>query len=148
MKTLYTFKGEVGGEIFDISLKKPNRSEMEDISIFEAAMKSKLMNLGVQTRAAVDKYYADNCDGAMTHEDEVAAQAVQQELDQKREELLTSVGEESTESRSELYGEITRLEEKVRQFNEYYSAIYDDTVEVKARNKTIDYAFLNFSLLS
>ena len=65
------------------------RSEMEDLEIFQAAIKSKLMNMGVQTRAAVDKYYMDNCDGAMTKGDEYEITKLRQKLVQKEEELLT-----------------------------------------------------------
>ena len=147
MKKLYTFKGEIGGKTFDFGLKKPNRSEMEDLEIFQAAIKSKLMNMGVQTRAAVDKYYMDNCDGAMTKGDEYEITKLRQKLVQKEEELLTSVGDKNKDSRIKLYEEINKLSEEIRNFNEYYSAIYDDTVETKARNKSIDYAFLNFSLI-
>ena len=147
MKKLYTFKGKIGEETFDFGLKKPNRVEMEDLEIFQAAIKSKLMNMGVQTRAAVDKYYMDNCDGAMTKGDEYEITKLRQELVRKEEELLTSVGDENKEARIKLYEEINKLSDKIRNFNEYYSAIYDDTVETKARNKAIDYAFLNFSLI-
>jgi len=147
MKKLYTFKGKIGEETFDFGLKKPNRSEMEDLEIFQAAVKSKLMNMGVQTRAAVDKYYMDNCDGAMTKSDESEITKLRQKLVGKEEELLTSAGDENKDNRIKLYNEITQLSEKIRNFNEYYSAIYDDTVEIKARNKSIDYSFLNFSLI-
>ena len=147
MKKLYTFKEKIGEEIFDFGIKKPNRSEMEDLEIFQAAIKSKLMNMGVQTRAAVDKYYMDNCDGAMTKSDEQEVTKLRQQLIQKEEELLSSAGDEAKDKRIALYEEITKLSEQIRNFNEYYSAIYDDTVEVKARNKSIDYSFLNFSIL-
>ena len=147
MKQLYTFKGKIGEETFDFGLKKPNRSEMEDLEIFQAAIKSKLMNMGVQTKAAVDKYYMDNCDGAMTKGDEYEITKLRQKLVRKEEDLLTSTGDENKDTRIKLYEEINKLSDQIRNFNEYYSAIYDDTVETKARNKSIDYAFLNFSLI-
>ena len=147
MKKLYTFKGKIGDKIHDFGLKKPTRTEAEDVEIFSAAILSKFMARGVQTRAAVDKYYEDNCDGVMTKDDEKKVIKLRQELLQKEDELLSNVGDKNKEKRIELYNEITELTEKIRNFNEYYSSIYDNTAEIKARNKAIDYCFLNFSLI-
>ena len=147
MKKLYTFKGKIGEETFDFGLQKPNRTQMEDVEIFYSAILSKYMSRGVQTRAAVDKYYADNCDGAMTKDDEKEVIKLRQKLLEKEDELLSNVGDKNKEKRIELYTEITELTEKIRNFNEYYSTIYDNTAEIKARNKAIDYCFLNFSIV-
>jgi hypothetical protein len=147
MKKLYTFKGKIGEDVHEFGLKKPNRTEVEDIEIFYSAMLSRFMSRGVQTRAAVDKYYADNCDGAMTKDDEKTVYKLRQQLAEKEDELISSVGKEKKDERVRLYTEIMELTEKIRNFNEYYSSIYDNTAEIKSRNKTIDYCFLNFSLI-
>lgn len=145
MKELYKFTDKLGEVEHTFTLKKPSRTEMEEIEIFYAAMLSKLMNQGVQTRAAVDKYYADNTKGAMTKEDEKEIIRLRRELLVKEEELITSATDK--EKRLGLYQEVSDITEKIRNYNSYYSGIYDNTAENKARDKTIDFCFLNFSYL-
>ena len=145
MKKLYSFKGKIGDQTFDFGLKKPSRTEMEDIDIFYSAILSKLMSQGVQTKAAVDKYYADNVGGAMTKDDEKEVVKLRRDLIKKENELIEKSIKQ--EDKLKLYSEITELAEKIRTFNEYYAPIYDNTAEIKSRNKTIDFEFLNFSLI-
>jgi hypothetical protein len=145
MKELYKFKVKNGEKEVNFILKKPTRTEIEDVEIFYASVLSKYMNMGIQTRAAVDKYYADNTDGAMVKEDEKEMIRLRKELFQKEEELLQSATDK--DARLKLYQEITEITDKIRNFNNYYSSIYDNTAEVKARNKTIDFCLLNLSYI-
>jgi hypothetical protein len=101
------------------------------------------MSQGVQTRAAVDKYYADNVGGAMTKDDEKEVVKLRRKLIEKENQLVEKAIKQ--EDKLKLYSEIVELQEEIRKFNEYYAPIYDNTAEIKARNKTIDYEFLNFS---
>jgi len=143
MKKLYEFKDKLGDKEITFVLKRPTRSENEEIEIFSAAMLSKLMNMGVQTRAAVDKYYADNTDGAMSKEDEKEYFNLQKELVAKEEELIKSATDE--EKRKSIYVDVVEIQEKIRNFTTRYSEIYDNTAEVKTRDKTIDFCLLNYS---
>lgn len=149
MKTLYKFTDKLGDKEYAFALKKPSRSEMEEIEIFSAAILSKMMNMGVQTRAAVDKYYADNTDGAMSNDDEKEVIKLKKELIEKEEKLITTSGDDdiSKDKKVSLMLEIHEITEKIRNYNQLYSAIYENTAEVKARNKTIDFCFLNFSCI-
>lgn len=143
MKKLYEFKDKLGDKEITFVLKKPTRSDMDEVQIFGAAMLSKLMNMGVQTRAAVDKYYADNTDGAMTKEDEKEYFNLRKDLVTKEEELIKSSTNEK--KRLDLYVEVVDIQEKIRNFTTRYSEIYDNTAEIMTRDKTIDFCFLNYS---
>lgn len=147
MKKLYWFKDKIGEEVFEFGIKKPTRTEVEELDIFHSAIFSKYMQMGVQTRAAVDKYYLDNCEGALTKEDSKEMFRLREELSKKSEELYRASGEKEGDKRVALYQEIADISEKIRKYNEYYSHIYDNTAENKARNKTIDFAFLNLSVV-
>lgn len=143
MKEIYSFKEKLGEKEYNIILKKPSRVESEEIEIFHAAIMSAYMNAGVQTIASVDKYYSDNVGGPMPKTDEKELIELRRQLYKKEEELIkATIGEED---KMKLYQEIVDLNEKIRSFNSYYSQIYENTAETKARNKTIDFCLLNFS---
>lgn len=143
MKELFSFKDKLGEEEIEFGLIKPNRSERDDVDIYYAAMLSKLMNMGVQTKASVDKYYADNGDSALPKKDQSYYFKLQKDLADYQEEIIR-VGKDK-ERKLDLYIKISEIQEQMRKFTSYYSAIYDNTAEVKARDKTIDFCMLNFS---
>lgn len=143
MKEIYSFKEKKDDKEYTIILKKPSRTETEEIDIFHAAIMSTYMNAGVQTRASVDKYYSDNVGGPMPKSDERDLIELRKKLYQKEEELIKAAINEK--DKMELYKEIMDINEEIRSFNSYYSQIYENTAEIKARNKTIDFCLLNFS---
>ena len=143
MKQMFSFKDKLNGEEIEFSLVRPNRSEKEDIEIYYASMLSKLMNMGVQTKASVDKYYSDNGDSALPKKDQSYYYDLQKKLASYQEEIIR-VGND-TDKKLELYIKISEAQENMRKFTSYYSVIYDNTAEVKARDKTIDFCMLNFS---
>ena len=53
----------------------------------------------------------------------------------------------NSEKKFELYAKIVQIQEDMRKFTSYYSAIYDNTAEIKARDKTVDFCMLNYSYL-
>lgn len=146
MKELFSFKVKNGEEEYRFILKKPTRTEAEEVEIFNASTLSYLMNAGVQTRAAVDKYYLDNSDGVMPKQDEKQIIKLRKELALKEEQLLQSSLKDK-DVKENLLQEIYDISDKIRSYNSYYSEIYDNTAEIKARNKTIDYCLLHFSYL-
>ena len=143
MKQLFSFKDKLGEEEYTFILKKPTRTESEEVDIFHSAIMSAYMNAGVQTRASVDKYYADNVGGAMPKEDEKELILLRKKLYEKEEQLIKKAI--NSEEKVSLYEEIMEINEKLRSFSSYYGQIYENTVEVKARNKAIDFCMLNFS---
>lgn len=143
MKEMFSFKDKLNGEEIEFSLGRPNRSEKEDIDIYYASMLSKLMNMGVQTKASVDKYYSDNGDSALPKKDQSYYYDLQKDLASYQEEIIR-VGNDK-DKKLELYIKIAEAQENMRKFTSYYSVIYDNTAEVKARDKTIDFCMLNFS---
>lgn len=143
MKELYSFKDRNGEEEYTFILKKPTRTESDEVDIFHAAIMSAYMNAGVQTKASVDKYYADNVGGAMPKAEEKELMLLRKKLFEKDEQLLKKAI--NSEDKSELYQDILKINEELRSFSSYYGQIYENTAEVKARNKTIDFCLLNFS---
>ena len=142
MKTLYTFTREFEGKKYKFEMKKPSRSEADDINIFDAAILAKYMNAGVQTEASINKYYADNTDGAMTKDDEKEMAKLRKNLIKKEENLIA---ESDADKKRSLMVEIHDISERIRDFNRFYSGIYDKSAETMTRNKVIDFIFLNLS---
>ena len=143
MKKLFSFKDKNNEKEYEFTLKQPNRTEREEIEIYYAAMLSKLMNMGVQTKASVDKYYADNSDTAVPKKDQSYYFNLQKDLAQYQEDLIRE--KSSSDKKFEIYAKIVQIQEDMRKFTSYYSAIYDNTAEVKARDKTVDFCMLNYS---
>lgn len=143
MKKLFSFKDKNNGKEYEFALMQPNRTEREEIEIYYAAMLSKLMNMGVQTKASVDKYYADNSDTAVPKKDQSYYFNLQKDLARYQEEVIKETS--NSDKKFELYAKIIRIQEDMRKFTSYYSAIYDNTAEVKARDKTVDFCMLNYS---
>jgi hypothetical protein len=143
MKKLFSFKEKNKDKEYEFTLKQPNRSEREEIEIYYAAMLSKLMNMGVQTKASVDKYYADNSDTAVPKKDQSYYFNLQKELAKNQEDIIRESS--ASEKKFEIYAKIIQIQEDMRKFTSYYSAIYDNTAEVKARDKTVDFCMLNYS---
>ena len=145
MKKLFSFKEKNKDKDYEFTLKQPNRTEREEMEIYYAAMLSKLMNMGVQTKASVDKYYADNSDTALPKKDQTYYFNLQKELAESQEKLIRE--KSNSEKKFELYAKIVQIQEDMRKFTSYYSAIYDNTAEIKARDKTVDFCMLNYSYL-
>jgi len=143
MKKLFSFKDKNNEKEYEFALKQPNRTEREEIEIYYAAMLSKLMNMGVQTKASVDKYYADNSDTAVPKKDQSYYFNLQKDLAQYQEDLIRE--KSNSDKKFEIYAKIVQTQEDMRKFTSYYSAIYDNTAEVKARDKTVDFCMLNYS---
>lgn len=143
MKKLFSFKDKNNEKEYEFTLKQPNRTEREEIEIYYAAMLSKLMNMGVQTKASVDKYYADNSDTAVPKKDQSYYFNLQKDLAQYQEDLIRE--KSNSDKKFEIYAKIVQTQEDMRKFTSYYSAIYDNTAEVKARDKTVDFCMLNYS---
>jgi len=143
MKKLFSFKEKNNEKEYEFALKQPNRTEREEIEIYYAAMLSKLMNMGVQTKASVDKYYADNSDTAVPKKDQSYYFNLQKDLAKYQEDLIRE--KSNSDKKFEIYSKIIQIQEDMRKFTSYYSAIYDNTAEVKARDKTVDFCMLNYS---
>ena len=143
MKKLFSFKDKNNEKEYEFALKQPNRTEREEIEIYYAAMLSKLMNMGVQTKASVDKYYADSSDTAVPKKDQSYYFNLQKDLAQYQEDLIRE--KSNSDKKFEIYAKIVQIQEDMRKFTSYYSAIYDNTAEVKARDKTVDFCMLNYS---
>ena len=151
MKELYRFTETIDGKELSFILKKPSRTEVEDSQVFEAAAMSKFMNQGLQTRAVVDKYYADNSpEGIVSKADEKRIVKLRQDYALKYEKLSTfsGSGKKANEKRAELYEQVEGIERELQELTSYYATIYDNTADVKARNKKIDFDFLNLSYIA
>lgn len=152
MKKLFSFtdKDENGVE-YTFFVKKPSRTEREDLDIYHSAQYSRLIRKGVATIAQIDKANQDQVGSTlvMPKREESEANRIQQEIAAKRNELfdlkIGSEKEENKEKIEKILLEIDELTRKSAKFSDYYLNAYEKSAEYKARNKAIDYALLFFS---
>lgn len=147
MKTLYSFKDKLNEDTYEFILKRPSRSDAEEIEIFFASTLSYLMGRGIQTRAAVDKYYLDKHGGAIPKEQEKYYNDLKFKLYEKERELvkISTTDKAEKEKVESLLREYNELTDKLRTLEAGFGELYNNTAEIITRNKTVDYCLLNFS---
>lgn len=164
MKELYTFKldkdkeveifesCEINGETVEVKkkitqatpvkfvIKKPNRSELEDIELQYDVEFSKLVKAGVLTRAMIYKQYAEQ-GGIWTREEEGTRNKLMKEYGIKLQAYHNKIKPDTVidDEMLEMAHELAKLEEDINKYQSVEESLYGNCADQKARNKVINY---------
>lgn len=154
MKRLFTFeevnKKEEKETIYRFILKQPSRQDREDIDIQYAAYLSKMISLGLLTKAGLVQY-DENTGGVLSKSNAKKINDLYWKFAQKSNEVTKAELEPKTPANDEklakLYAEIAEIKKEVLDFESFHNSVFENCAEVKARNKTIEYAALQLTYL-
>lgn len=136
---------------YRIILKKPSRLETEEAELVYGVEWSKAIKSGILTKPMLAKIYADS-GGYLSQDDagEYVDLLNAYSLAQSEKKLLYLKDELSEEEKlkdENLTKEIGRLFVLINDFEQNKSKIFDETAEVRARNKTIQWLALNLTYI-
>lgn len=143
---LVTVKKKVKTELpVKLFIKKPSRSELEEIEFEYDKEWARLMRAGLLSRAMLEKQILEQ-GGVLTDGERKTRLEIAKDLSSKiteYEELLTEEGRD--EERVKTLGqEIIDLQISLQSFHSVEESIYNNCAETKARNKTVNYILANF----
>lgn len=157
MKEIYSFKKTKGeGEnsvIYEFIMKKLSRSDKDDIDTQYATYLSKMIQAGILTKAAMIQY-DESTGGKLSKDNAKYIQELYTDIAERTKQLtrieLENTGEKSDKVKEEIRSlneEIGIIQRSIIDFESFHSSIFDNSAEVKARNKTIEFCVLNYSYI-
>ena len=123
------------------AIKKPNRALYEAGELFYSVELSKMIQAGMLTKTLLAKRFADD-GGTLTKHDQEHYAKLYSQLHMKETEIQRLQLEEGSAKKrakklQQLIIEITSIRQDLVEFESTQSALFDQTAEHKARNKTI-----------
>lgn len=152
MKELYSFsylEKEKGKEDVSVRviLKKPNRREKEAIEEHFAVWLSKFINKGVLTKAGLIQHN-ETTGGVLSESNTKYISKLYADLAKVQSELTKMELEEKAKDETrerELNIELANLRKEIIEFESFHNSVFDNTAEVKARNKAIQYCVIEMT---
>jgi hypothetical protein len=131
-----------------IAIQKPNRKLYENAERFYAVQIADFIKAGLLPYSLVQKRYA-NDGGPLSEPEKEYLIKLKEEAAKLEHEYFTIVGEgkEFTDRRNELLIKINNINAEVSNIQNGYADIFENTAEMKARNKTIEWWVLNLSFI-
>lgn len=130
----------------NVILKKPSRKEVEEADTVWAVEFSDAVKKGIVTKAMLAKYYNDAGGFISKKESEEYLEMLERssslQSEYKLAQLKTNPDEEKLK---DISLRLTEFFYKIQQFESRQSQIFDQTAEVRARNKTIQWLVINLT---
>lgn len=130
-------------------IKKPNRGLFEEAELFYAVKLSEGIRAGLLTRALLSKRYENDGGPLSQTEIEKFGELYSEFFDKQRELQKLVAKTDQTEEDKKRVAELSILQEssreKLQQFEMDQASLFDQTAEVRARNKTILWWILNLA---
>jgi len=129
-----------------IAILKPRRNLYESAEIFYAKKIADFMREGLLAYSLVQKRYA-NDGGALSEPEKQLIEDLRDEVTKCKNEYFAfdnaDVSEETNTKKNELLVRINDVNSKLSSIENAYADIFDNTAEVKAKNKTIEWWVLH-----
>ena len=138
--------------VFNIHLKRPNRSELEDGDMFYSLELNKYIKMGLLTKAMLAKQYGNQ--GGMWSEKEQKMYAEllfkmhKKQIEVQQFSILGDNGKLSARQKEKLENSTREMSETKRELTEYemiQNSLFDHTADIKARNRAIMWYILHLS---
>lgn len=156
MNKLYSFrktKIEDGKRIdYQFVVRKPSREEREMGRVIFAREKFNAIKAGMPTAAMVTKHYSDQgTESILTNKEEKDYIEIQNKLSKRRTELVQlssqKIGaKKKAESVKNIIDEIQMLQKQLVDYEMIKTSIFNDTADLYARDKAIEYFLISFSM--
>lgn len=133
------------------ALKRPNRRLYEDGELFYSVELSRFIQAGMLTKTLLAKRFADD-GGALSGKDQEYYSELYSLLHVKEQEIQriqldTDNVKKRAKKLQNLLLEVTAIRQKLVEFESSQAALFDQTAEHKARNRTILWWVLNLSYI-
>lgn len=132
-----------------LAIIKPNRRLGEQADIFLAKTIGFFVKEGLLSYAQVAKRY-NNDGGALSDPEKKRLEGLREEaiaLEKRYFELAPSTDDKDTTEKQKILENLNKLNEEVAEVQDSYSNLFDNTAEVKARNRLIDWWTLNLAYI-
>lgn len=127
-------------EPFKLAILKPNRKLNESAEIYYAKTIALFIKEGLLPYSLVEKKFLNDGNSLLDEKELNNLKKIQneiEELNSKVINLLNEKDEKSLKERSELLIKITNLSQEVNRIKGAYSNIFDNTAEIKARDRIL-----------
>ena len=136
---------------FKCAIKKPNRGLYEEGELFYSVEVSRYIQAGMLTKTLLAKRFA-NDGGTLTEKDQehyakLYSQLHSKEQEVQRIQLDTDNAKKRAKKLQQLIIDITSIRQQLVEFESTQSALFDQTAEHKARNRTILWWVLNLAYI-
>jgi len=132
-----------------IALLKPNRKLHENAEIFFAKTMANLIREGLLPYSLVAKRYA-NDGGALSEPEKVYLENLRQQLitlEQQFVNLIDKKDEESEKNKTDILFKMNSLREEFAGIESAYADIFNNTAEIKPRNKLMEWWAMHLSYI-
>jgi len=131
-----------------VAILKPQRKLYEGAEIFYAKQIATYIQGGLLPYSLVAKRYA-NDGGPLSEPEKLHLEKLKAEAGKLQAELFALVGkeDEKAKQRNDILNKINALHTEVNAIQNAYADIFDNTAEMKARNKTIEWWVLHLAYI-
>ena len=138
--------------VFNVFLKKPNRSELEDGDMFYSLELNKYIKMGLLTKAMLAKQYGNQGGVWSEKEQKMYAELLfkmhKKQVEVQQFSILGDNGKLSKRQQEKLEKSTKEMSEAKRELTEYemiQNSLFDHTADIKARNRAIMWYILHMS---
>ena len=123
-----------------IAILEPRRKLLENGELFYAKQTSYFIQNGLLPRSLVVKRYL-NDGGPLSEPEKQRVDVLEKELEELQKELfsIAPTVEEQDEKRRDLSIKVIKTQTEINQIKNSFNDIFENTVETKARNKTVEW---------
>lgn len=138
--------------VFNVFLKKPNRSELEDGDMFYSLELNRYIKMGLLTKAMLAKQYGNQGGVWSEKEQKMYAELLfkmhKKQVEVQQFSILGDNGKLSKRQQEKLEKSTKEMSEAKRELTEYemiQNSLFDHTADIKARNRAIMWYILHMS---
>ncbi len=137
---------------FNIVIKKPTRTQLEDGDMFYSLELNKFIKMGLLTKAMLAKQYGSQGGVWTEKEQKLYAELIykmhQKQLEIQQFSILGNSGKLSDRQKSKLEiatREMAELKKELTEYEMVQNSLFDHTADIKARNRTIMWYILHLT---
>jgi len=137
---------------FNIVIKKPTRTELEDGDMFYSLELNKFIKMGLLTKAMLAKQYGSQGGVWTEKEQKLYAELIykmhQKQLEIQQFSILGDSGKLSQRQKAKLElatREMAELKKELTEYEMVQNSLFDHTADIKARNRTIMWYILHLT---
>ena len=138
--------------VFNIYIKKPNRTELEDGDMFYSLELNRFIKMGLLTKAMLAKQYGNQGGVWSEKEQKIYSDLLfkmhKKQIEVQQFSILGDNGKLSKRQEDKLIRATREMSETKRELTEYemiQNSLFDHTADIKARNRAIMWYILNLS---
>lgn len=132
-----------------IAISKPDRKKYKEADIFYAKTLSNYLKEGLLPHSLVSKRYM-NDGGPLTENEKKAINAMREQYSTLQEEYFKMeipLSDENIKRRGEIILEMSEINRVIKEIQNSYADIFENTAEAKTKNDTIEWWILNLSMI-